>query len=67
MAQMHQRFRASLLQFLLSSASRTASRLLAEIIQPQRILQSGLGLDHNPKFSLGPHKITSTPNQQEVA
>ena len=30
-----------------------------------RILQSEL--DYNSKFSLGPHKIISTPNQQEVA
>ena len=38
--------------------------LLAEMIQPYRIFQSGF--DHNPKFSLGPHKIISGPNQQEV-
>ena len=24
-------------------------------------------MDHNSKFSLGPHKIISTPNQLEVA
>ena len=44
----------NLLQFPLSSASRTASRLLSEI----RILQSGL--DHNSKSSLDPYKITSS-------
>ena len=65
MAQMIQHFRAPLLQFLLSSASRTASRLLAEMIQPQRILQSVL--DHNLKFSLGPDNIIGIPNKQEVA
>ena len=64
-AQMTQCLRAPLLQFPLSSASTTASELLAEMIQPHRILQSGL--DHNPKFSLGPHKIISIPNHQQVA
>ena len=64
-AQMTQHFRASLLKFPLSSTSRTASRLLTEMIQPHRILQSGL--NQNPKFSLGPHKIISTLNQQEVS
>ena len=50
---------------LLSSTSRTPSRLLTEMIQPYRILLSGL--DHNPQFSLGRHKIISTSSQQEVA
>ena len=49
----------------LSSSSRTGSRLLPEMIKTHRILQSGL--DYNSKFSLGPHKIISAPNQQEVA
>ena len=35
------------------------------MIKTHKILQSGL--DHNSKFSLGPHKIISAPNQQEVA
>ena len=50
---------------VLSSSSRTDLRLLPEMIKTHRILQSGL--DHNSKFSLGPHKIISTPNQLEVA
>ena len=49
----------------LSFTSRTDSRLLPEMIKTHRILQSGL--DYNFKFSLGPHKIISAPNQQEVA
>ena len=49
----------------LSSTSRTVSRLLVEIIKPHRIFQSGL--DHNSKFSLGPRKIISAMNHQEVA
>ena len=61
---MIQHFRAPLLNFLLSSASRTASRLLAEMTKYHKIFQSGL--DHNHKFSLGPHKIISAPNHQEV-
>ena len=40
-------------------------KLLPEMIKTRRILQSGL--DHNSKFSLGPHKIMSAPNKQEVA
>ena len=47
------------------SSSRTGSRLLPEMIKTHRILQSGL--DHNSKFSLGPHKIISALNQLEVA
>ena len=49
----------------LRSTSRMDSRLLPEMIKTHRILQSGL--DYNSKFSLGPHKIISAPNQQEVA
>ena len=48
-----------------SSSSRTGSRLLPEMIKTHRILQSGLY--YNSKFSLGPHKSISAPNQQEVA
>ena len=48
-----------------SSSSRAGSRLLPEMIKTHRILQSEL--DYNSKFSLGPHKIISDPNQQEVA
>ena len=40
-------------------------KMLPEIIKTYRILQSGLA--HNSKFSLGPHKIISVPNQLEVA
>ena len=40
-------------------------KMLPEMIRTHRILQSGL--DYNSKFSLGPHKIISAPNQQEVA
>ena len=47
------------------SISRIVSRLLDEMIKPHRILQSGLG--HNSKFYLGPYKIISVPNQQELA
>ena len=62
---MIQNFRVPLLEFPLSSTSRTASRLLAKTIKTHRILQSGL--DYNPKFSLGPHKIIRVLSQQEVA
>ena len=62
---MIQRFRGPLLEFPLSSTSRTVLRLLVKMIKTHRIFQSGL--DHNSKFSLGSHKIISTPNQQEVA
>ena len=65
MAQMIQHFRGPLLGFPLSSASRTLSRLLAEMIKPHIIFHSGL--NHNSKFSLGPRKIISASNQQEVA
>ena len=44
---------------------RTASRLQVEMNKPQRIIQSVL--DHNLKFSLGPHNIISAPKQKEVA
>ena len=62
---MIQHFRGPQVEFPLSSTSRTVSRLLAEMIKTHRIIK--LGLDHNPKFSLGPHKIISAHNQQEVA
>ena len=61
---MTQHSRVPLFQFPLSSTSRKASRVLTEMIQTQRILLSGF--NHNPKFSLGPHKIISAPNQQGV-
>ena len=49
------------MEFPLTSIPRAVSRMLAEIIKPNRIL------DHNSKFSLGPNKIISTTNQQEVS
>ena len=39
-------------------------KMLPEMIKTHRILQSGH--EYNSKFSLGPHKIISAPNQQEV-
>ena len=62
---MIQHFRGSLLEFLLSSTFKTASRLLAEMIKLQKIYLSGLG--DNIKFSLDSHKIIRALNEQEVA
>ena len=62
---MIQHFRGPLLEFPLSFTSRTVSTLMAEMIKPHRIFQSGF--DCNAKFFLCPCKIINTPNQQDIA
>lgn len=51
MIQMIQNFETPLFNFPLSSVTRTASRLITEMVQPHRMFQSGL--DHKPKFIFG--------------
>lgn len=61
MTQMIQHYKAPLLLYLLSSAYKTVSRMLIEMILTPRIVQSGL--DYNTKFSQVFPKIISAPNQ----
>ena len=58
-----QHLKIPLLQSPPNSASREVPRLLAQMIQPHRILHSGL--DHNPKFSQGPPKMPVLTNNRK--